>query len=89
MDCVYSVPLNYLGNPPAEAELWQFSQMTCGLPEYYTFIQNPETENEFYLIKSLTYGDILVVVFLSLFLFAGIIKIFWGFFFGFKSFFRK
>lgn len=89
MDCVYSVPLNYLGNPPGEAEFWQFSEMNCGLPEYYTFIQNPETESSFYLTKTLTYGDILVVVFLSLFLLFGIIKILWGFFFGFKSFFRK
>jgi len=49
------------------------------LNDLFYLIQNSETNAEFYLQKSLTYGDLLIVIFLSIFLIFSIFKFLWNF----------
>lgn len=77
MECEFSTPLNYLGNTPAEGEFWQFQNLTCGVDATKEIIQQDTTE--FYLDKTFSYGDILITIFLSIFLVFGIFKLLWNF----------
>lgn len=78
MNCVYSVPIN-LGTE--ENPNWAYSVMNCEFSE----LENPailiqsEDSAEFYLDKTISYGDLLLLVFLSMFLIFGIVKFLTGF----------
>jgi hypothetical protein len=76
--CEYSLPVNYQGSPPAQGELWAFSYASCNQP-IYTIIQNSENGAEFYIQKTLSYGDLLLVIFFSIFLVWGIVRFLWNF----------
>lgn len=49
------------------------------MPDIYTQIQNASTDAEFYLEKTINYGDLLIIIFLSIFLIFGIISFLWKF----------
>jgi len=70
IQCNFSEPLDYQGNAPASStDQWNFSQMNCtSTPATSTMqlIQNGENGNEFNLIKTIDYGDILIGFFLLL-----------------------
>jgi len=80
MDCIFSEPLNYVGSPPAEGDPFAFSKMVC-TDDRFTLQTNSTTGSEFYINKTLSYGDILVLIFLILFFCAGVLKLFWNFHF--------
>jgi hypothetical protein len=79
MECEFSNPVNYEGNPPLESEPFQFKNLTCNEGNLFTLIQNPETEAEFYIQKTMSYGDLILIIFLSIFLIFGIFKFLWNF----------
>jgi len=80
MDCTFADPLNYTGSPPAEGDPFAFSTMTCTDDRFSQYI-NTNNGGSFYLAKSLSYGDILVLIFLILFFAVGVLKLFWNFHF--------
>lgn len=74
MDCQYTNPVN-LGT--AENPDWEYSEISCEFSELENpleLITNTETEANFYISKTLDYGDVLVITFLILFLVFGILK---------------
>lgn len=77
MDCDFSIPLNYQGETPTAGEPFQFQHATCDAGPIYTLIQNTENGAEFYIQKTLSYGDLVLITFFSLFLIFGIVKILW------------
>lgn len=70
MDCQFSTPIN-LGTE--ETPDWAYSEMTCEFSEI-ELIENATTGAEFYISKTIGYGDILIITFLMLFLIFGILK---------------
>lgn len=79
MDCEFSTPLNFAGEPPVAGEPFQFQHASC-VNETLALIENETTTAEFYIEKSLSYGDLLLITFLSIFLIFGILKFLWNFF---------
>lgn len=67
MECVLSEPVN-LG-----IDSWAYSKMSCSFSEL-ELIQNGTTSAEFYLDKRVSYGDVLLLTFLMIFLAFGIVK---------------
>jgi hypothetical protein len=96
--CVFSNPVywdntNNLfraleGNPIhyAQTQTWNWTNLNC---EYATSlmeaIKNPTTGAEYYLTKTFSYGDILFIVFISIFLIYFLLKAIWDFFFANKN----
>ena len=80
MDCVFTSPLNYTGSPPAEGDPFAFSEMSCTDDRFLQYT-NGNTGADFYVQKSLSYGDILMISFLILFFVTVVCKILWNFHF--------
>lgn len=80
MDCQFNNPVNFLGLPPMEGECWNFQNASC-TNDQILLIQNPTTGTEYYLSKTFTYGDLLLVIFGFLIFIFLITKGLWGFFF--------
>jgi len=59
-----------------ETEDWEFTKMDCSLtPEdVFTLVESESSEAQFYLDQSVSYGDILMIVFMSIFTIAIICK---------------
>jgi hypothetical protein len=74
-NCIFSEPVLFTGEPPATTtDIWQFSEMEC-FSSSTELIQNASTGAEFYLQKSIDYGDVLILIFFLLFAIFGTIKI--------------
>ena len=78
MDCDFTTPLNYLGETPIAGDPFAFSEMTCVDASTSEYVNGVSGAN-FYIKKSLSYGDILVLTFLILFFVAGVFKLLWNF----------
>lgn len=52
-----------------------------GTTNQYTLIENSETGAEFYLDKSFTYGEAIIITFITIFFFAFLGKIIFNYFF--------
>jgi hypothetical protein len=78
MDCDFTIPLNYLSEAPVFGEPFAFSKMTCVDASTSEYINTGNGSN-FYLKKSLSYGDILIIVFLILFFVSGVFRLLWNF----------
>jgi len=71
MNCEFSDPVN-LGT-----DSWAYSQMDCTFSEGenpLALIESATSEGYFYMNPSLTYGDVIIFIFLSLFTIAIICK---------------
>ena len=80
MDCQFSVPVN-LGNE--EAPDWEFSEVSCQTeagPAIFELIENQEYPREFYVQKTLSYGDAVIIWFLTLFAIAYVAKSIFNYF---------
>ena len=65
MNCVFSEPVN-LGST---TESWAFSKLECGNSSTTELIVNPDfPERSFFVEKTFSYGDAVIVFFLTLFL---------------------
>lgn len=84
MNCEYSEVINLEPDPELPAQ-WHYSKATCQI-ETIELIRNSETGAEFYIEKTMSYGDLLLITFISIFLIFGILKFIWNFIFsGFKG----
>jgi hypothetical protein len=80
LNCVFSEPVDFQRNIPlTKQDFWNFSKMTC-FSSSTELIENSENGSEFYLSKTINYGDILVLTFLLLFAIFGIVKLIGDFF---------
>lgn len=70
-------PMNIEPNEELPAD-WEWSHFDCFLEESespeYQLIQSGSSEGHFYINPSITYGDVIIFVFLSLFIIAIICK---------------
>jgi hypothetical protein len=74
MDCQLTQPKTFENTPPTTSkDFWQFSKMVCSTTQT-ELIQNASTGAEFYINKSASYGDFLILTFLIIFLIFGIVK---------------
>jgi len=86
--CEFVNPKTWENLPPAsETEIWNYSEIYCQTTDASTsiqflkneLIQNASTGAEFFVDKSVSYGDFLVITFLMIFLIFGIMKFLIGF----------
>jgi len=76
IDCELQSPLNWEGETPtSSADFWQYSEIKCESQNIeIDLIENATTGGEFFIKKSVSYGDFLIIVFLMIFLVFGILK---------------
>jgi len=81
MNCNFSQPVNYLGNPPGKNDAFAFSQVTCtdsgGTGS--ASIEQITGVGEFWISKQLDYGQVLILTFLLIFFVGFIVKFLWNF----------
>lgn len=83
MECIYSEITNLETDPESPAQ-WAYSKSTCVFDESENpraSVQSISTPANFYIQKTLTYGELLIVIFLSIFAIAVICKWIGGFVF--------
>lgn len=69
IQCLFSEPVEIASST------FQFSQANCSTTDpRFELIQNEGTSTEFYLSKTMSYGDFLILIFLMLFLIGGLAK---------------
>lgn len=72
-----------LGSEADESTVWNFQEKNCTTTDdVYTLIQNSTTGAEFYLNKTLTYGEAMILWFLTLFAIVFIFQKAYNFFWG-------
>jgi len=80
MNCNFSQPVNYLGNPPDKNDPFAFSQMTCdGAVGEGSTIEQITGTGTFWISKQLDYGQILILTFFLIFFVGFITKSLWNF----------
>lgn len=72
MNCEFLEPVNLEPDPEQPAQ-WFYSKMSCST-ETLELIQSASTEANFYLDKKVSYGDVLTLVFISIFIIGVICK---------------
>lgn len=78
MHHIFSEPQTFSGETPTSSDVfWQFSKVSS--EERIELIENATTGATFFLDKSITYGDFLVLTFLMFFLIFGIMKFLFDF----------
>lgn len=77
MICEFSEPVNFEGDPAGVGEPFAMKKIECG--ERFELIENPTTGAEFYIDKTMSYGDLILIVFISIFLVFSIFKFIWNF----------
>ena len=78
MDCIFSQPQNYQGNPPNNHEAFAFAHAVCTSASTEQ-ITNSNIPADFYLKKSVDYGQILIIIFLFLMFVFGAVKFVWNY----------
>jgi hypothetical protein len=80
IDCQFSIPVNYLGETPTSSnEFFQFQKLNCNIIDEKTELIQ-ENDKSFFLNKSISYGDFLIIIFLLLFLIILSVKFILNFF---------
>jgi hypothetical protein len=79
MNCNFSQPVDYTGNPPIAKEPFAFSQMTCDGSITGSGTEQITGAGEFWISKQLDYGQILIITFLLIFFVGFITKSLWNF----------
>ena len=80
LHCQFNSPRTWENlEPTNKLDFWNYSEWTCW-SEKSELIQNSETGAEFYLDKTLTYGEAMILWFLTIFTFVLIFKIAYNFF---------
>jgi len=75
MNCTFSQPVNYTGNPPGKNDPFAFTQMIC------TSLTKEEITGagDFWISKQLDYGQVLILTFLLIFFVGFVVKFCWNF----------
>ena len=82
MNCNFSQPVNYQGNPPGKNDAFAFSQVTCtdsGGGTGTASIEQITGAGEFWISKQLDYGQVLILTFLLIFFVGFVAKFLWNF----------
>lgn len=80
MNCNFSQPVNYLGNPPEKNDPFAFTHMACdGTVGDGATIEQIEGPGTFWISKQLDYGQVLILTFLLIFFVGFIVKFLWNF----------
>ncbi|MCX6721569.1 MAG: hypothetical protein NTY04_00005, partial [Candidatus Staskawiczbacteria bacterium] len=84
MNCNFSQPVNYQGNPPGKQDAFAFTQMTCdgtiGTGGSTEQIVGPGMgSGTFWISKQLDYGQVLILTFLLIFFVGFVVKFCWNF----------
>jgi len=77
-DCSFSVPQNYLGQTPSSTdESFQFASSSCAaFSQVQERISNTGDTKGFFVDKTISYGNYIIIIFLFLFLVFGVVKFF-------------
>jgi len=86
MNCTFSQPVNYQGNPPGKNDAFAFTQMTCTDSGGGTGTESIEQitgpgvgSGTFWISKQLDYGQVLILTFLLIFFIGFVVKFLWNF----------
>jgi hypothetical protein len=80
MNCNFSQPVNYTGNPPGKNDPFAFSQMNCdGSIGTGGSIEQITGTGTFWISKQLDYGQVLILTFLLIFFVGFIVRFLWNF----------
>lgn len=79
MECLFNNPVNFSGAPATAGEQFAFSAMTCVDDKFQQYTQAGTGSANFYLQKTISYGDVLTLIFFTFFLCAIIFKLLWNF----------
>lgn len=72
--CEFNSPRTWENLEPVnKTDFWQYSEMFCQSEEI-ELIENATTGAEFYIKKSVSYGDFIIITFLTIFLIFGVLK---------------
>jgi len=77
INCELQDPKTHTGGTPTSTEIWNYQKMICeatSTPETLELIENATTGASFLVRQEISYGDILIVNFLMLFLVFGILN---------------
>ena len=66
MTCEFSDPVNYLGEEPLEGESFNFKTLTCETEEFVNYYENGSTGANFWLDERISYGDIFLMIIVSI-----------------------
>jgi len=80
LNCQFLNPVNIGTEVKAD---WEYSEISCDF-ETLKLIKSDITDSEFFLTKTINYGDFLIIFFLSILLIFTIIKTLWNFIFSKK-----
>jgi len=74
MTCHFNGPKTFNGDVPSTStDFWQYSEMECSSPQT-ELIENSTTGTSFYIKKTISYGDFIIITFLTIFLVFSITK---------------
>lgn len=74
MTCNFNTPKTFNGGTPSSTDdFWQYSELACTSTQT-ELIMNDENSNSFFLNKSISYGDYVIITFLFLFLVFSIVN---------------
>lgn len=76
LNCEFSDPVNYLGLPASEDEIWNWQKVACSEAGMTEITDGNYTA---YISSKVDFGDIFVIGFLILFIGALIFKFLWDF----------
>lgn len=80
MDCIFSIPKNYLDQAPVAGEPFQYQNMYCSdVVDGVQYFENQESGKYFYLYEHIDIGEIIIIFFLIFFLTFGALKIIWNY----------
>jgi len=76
IECEFQTPKTWEDiTPTSSDDFWQYSEIKCESQNIeIDLIQNATTGAEFFIKKSVSYGDFLIIVFLMIFLVFGVLK---------------
>ena len=74
--CEFNSPRTWENiEPVSKTDFWQYSEIYCQYENAeIELIENATTGAEFFIKKSVSYGDFLIITFLTIFLIFGILK---------------
>lgn len=72
MDCVFLEPLNFEGTSPTDGQPFAYSKVVCQSAE------QPVPDKDFFITKSITYGEVCTYALILILVVAFTIKIAWN-----------
>ena len=74
INCQFSNPKTFDGDTPTSTDFWNYQDLICQSTSTTELIENASTGASFWIRQEVSYGDVLIITFLLLFLVFGILK---------------